>query len=127
MKVSAGRVLRRQLIGGLDRFRQSSEKVRQAGVGNDDAVGFTTAIFDDPHETAPWVFLEPEHEHLALDLNLLGMERLFIHRRAWHRVVRGKLWAAGLEGRSLEIITPPTILAKTVAVISKVARPVILS
>ena len=71
-------ILRRNFIRRLHHFFQQLFEIRQAGGGNDDGVAPSADILGDAQEPSARIFLEREDKGFALNLQLLGLERVFV-------------------------------------------------
>ena len=77
---------RRGLRRGPDHLFQQLFKVFEARGGNNDCVAPATHIFRDPQETAARILFEGKEKSFALDLDLVGFQRVLIDGRFWRAV-----------------------------------------
>src|SRR5208282_2048417 len=72
------RLLRRNLIRRLHHFVEELFEILQSGGGHDDGVAPPADVLGDAQEPAARIFLEREDKGFALNLHLLGLERVFV-------------------------------------------------
>ena len=76
----SGGVLWRGLFRGFDHVVKNLFKLFQPGLRNNDRIAPAAHVFRNSQKPAAHVFLERKNKGLALDLNLVGFESLFVDR-----------------------------------------------
>jgi len=74
-------LLRRRFASRFDHLVQDLSEILEPGRGNNNGIPPSTDVFRNPQKTAPRILLQREHKCLALNLDLVGLQRFFIYGR----------------------------------------------